>query len=518
MYEPIIGLEIHVQLATKSKMFCSCANLTEEAAPNTSICPICMGHPGTLPVANAEAIRLGRLMALALGCTLNPHSKFDRKNYFYPDLPKGYQISQYDEPIGIKGLVEIGDGKEQRKIRITRVHLEEDAAKLTHVTPDMSHPERAARVEGSRTLVDFNRAGTPLMEIVTEPDFRSSMEAKTFLQELRRIARAIGASAADMEKGQMRCDANISLREVNSKQQTVNSTDLIVDYSMLSPKTEIKNLNSFRAVERALEYEIKRQTELAQKGTPVSKQSTRGWNDVKAVTEEQRMKEEAHDYRYFPEPDLPPLVITPEEIELLRAKLPELPKAKRERFMEEFALLPADSRLLTDDKQLADYTEKVMSELFAWIEAENMELTDETRKKLGHLTAGWLGTKFIGILNEQGQTLSQTKITAENFAELLKMIFQNRINSKMALTLLPQMHATGADPSNLLEELGEQLGDTDELSSIIARVIEENPKPVADYKKGKTTALQFLAGAVMRETKGRANPEKIHALLKKTLR
>ena len=492
----IIGLEIHIQIGTKSKMFCSCANLTEEAAPNTSICPICMGHPGTLPVANAEAIRRGRLMALALGCTLLPHSKFDRKNYFYPDLPKGYQISQYDEPIGKAGMVEIGDGKQQRKVRITRVHLEEDAAKLIH--------------GDGVSLVDFNRAGTPLMEIVTEPDFRSSMEAKTFLQELRRIARAIGASAADMEKGQMRCDANISLREMGN--------EFITDYSTLNPKTEIKNLNSFKAVERALEYEIQRQSKLAAIGTPVNFQSTRGWNDTKGVTEEQRVKEEAHDYRYFPEPDLPPIVISPEEIDALRAKLPELPKAKRERFMEEFSLLPADARVLTDDKALADYTEKVMSELFAWAEAESIELTTETRKKLGHLAAGWLGTKFMGILKEQSQTFGQTKINPENFAELLKMIFQNRVNSKMALALLPQMHATGADPSNLIEELGEQVGDSDELAAVVARVIGENPKPVADYKKGKSTALQFLAGAMMRDTKGRANPATVHELLKKALK
>ncbi len=489
MYEPIIGLEIHMQLATKSGMFCSCANLTEEQTPNTSICPICMGHPGALPVANAEAVRLGRMMALALGCTLNQHSKFDRKNYFYPDLPKGYQISQFDEPIGIAGAVEIGDEKEKRVIRITRVHLEEDAAKLTHAN--------------GQSLVDFNRAGTPLMEIVTEPDIRSPLEARTFLQELRRIARAIGASNADMEKGQLRCDANISLRPRGA--------------SELNPKTEIKNINSFRSVENAIEYEIKRQGELAAAGTPVIRLSTRGWDDTKSITVEQRVKEEAHDYRYFPEPDLPPLVITLEEIEQLRAALPELPAAKRARFMEEFGLSNADARMLLDDVGIADYTEQVMSELFAWVGTENIELSPETRKKLGHLAAGWLGTKFLGLLNAQGQSIRDTKITPENFAEFLTLIFQNRMNSKMALELLPRMHATGADPSSLLEELGEQMSEGNELDTSIAAVIAANPKPVADYKAGKTSALQFLAGAVMRETKGRADPAIVHELLKRSL-
>ncbi len=372
-YIPIIGLEIHVQLKTKSKMFCACDNSGEDKSPNTTICPVCMGHPGVLPVPNKRAIEYAVLAALSLNCGILDFSKFDRKNYFYPDLPKGYQISQFDKPIGRQGYLEIsptpslplekGEGKggsssalisalNQRqsastKIRLARVHLEEDAAKLLHM---------------ASTYIDFNRSGTPLLEIVTEPDIRSPQEAKIFLQELRLIMRYLGITSADMEKGHLRVDANISL-------SPLGPISPIGPIGPINPKTEIKNLNSFKAVERALEYEIIRQTKLFEKGKPPKYQSTRGWNETKGITEEQRIKEESHDYRYFPEPDTPPLNLI-EFREMLKNKIPELPAAKRQRFQDEYGFNASDAKILTDDLHLANYTEKVISELYEWVKSQ----------------------------------------------------------------------------------------------------------------------------------------------------
>jgi len=517
--QPIIGLEIHVRINTKSKMFCRCKNMADDDPPNTAICSICTAQPGTLPVLNQTALEKGILMALALNCEIPAFSKFDRKNYFYPDLPKGYQISQYDQPVSVNGWLEFEvpspKGTYRKKVRITRLHLEEDAGKLIH---RVNHPERAMRAEGSLSFVDFNRCGSPLMEIVTEPDFRTAGEAKAFLQELQRIARAVNVSEADMEKGHMRCDANISLRELRvTSGELRNDDDIITDYSKLSPKTEVKNINSFKAVERALEYETIRQTKLWSAGTPVNFLSTRGWDDAKGITVDQRIKEEAHDYRYFPEPDLPPLTFTPEWVEELRRSLPELPEAKRMRLMEEYGFGAADVGLFVDLPHLADFVEKVMSELTTWI--KDTEEPDSTkalaaRTKLAKLAGGWIGSKLLGVLNQEGLTLTTMKLDAENFAELITMIASTKINSTNAVQLITHMVKAGGDPSQLLEEQGlTQVSDESALQPIIQTVVDENPKVVADVKSGKTQALQFLVGQVMKKTKGTANPEVVRSLL-----
>lgn len=513
MLQPIIGLEIHVQLKTKSKMFCGCDNRGEDAEPNTTVCPICMGHPGTLPVANALAVRWSLMTGLALGCTIPNFSKFDRKNYFYPDLPKGYQISQYDQPFCVKGLVSFqvptSEGTYTKKVRITRLHLEEDAAKLQH------------SADGQWSFVDFNRAGTPLAEIVTEPDFRTPQEAKAFLQELRLAMRYLGVSDADMEKGHLRCDANISLRQIDERELVErDQDDFITDYSTLSPKTEVKNINSFRSVERALEYEIKRQTKLFEEGAPVNHLSTRGWNDQLGITEDQRSKEEAHDYRYFPEPDLPPFTFTPEDIESIRRELPELPWQKRERFVSEYHFSGSDAHLLCEDLALANLAEKVMMELSEvdfGNNAENEVLTKQ-HERLARLVAGWLTSKLSGLLHARSLTLDTIKATPEHMAKLLSLIATNRVNSSSALTLLDEMIQTGADPDHLLEERGvSQVSDDESLNKEIETVIDEHATVVADVQAGKTAALQFLVGQIMKRTKGRANPQRVGELLRERL-
>lgn len=499
--EPVIGLEIHVQLKTKSKMFCSCDNTGENQPSNTTVCPICMGHPGTLPVANEQAIKFGVLAGLALNCQIPEKSKFDRKNYFYPDLPKAYQISQFDAPVAINGFLEIeipGAKKDERKtakIKLTRAHLEEDAAKLQHSE------------DGKWSFVDYNRCGTPLLEIVTEPDFKTPLEAKIFLQELRLIMRYLRISDADMEKGHLRCDANISLHKPNEP---------------FNPKTEIKNLNSFKSVERALEYEIKRQTELAKEGHLPKFQSTRGWNEKKGTTEEQRTKEEAHDYRYFPEPDLPPF-----ELEKFKEKsiLPELPMAKRQRFIKEYDFSPSDSWTLTDDIYLADYTEQVVSELRAWLsslpetEGTEEEIWEKNKNKMGKLVSGWLLSKLGGLMADNKISVRTLKITPENFAEFLSLIYTNRLGSSAAMAVLTEMLLSGADPTHVMEDkkLG-QMSDEKEIDKIVEKVIEYNPKQAAEYKNGKIQILQFLVGIVMKETEGRANPKIVADLLKEKLK
>ena len=393
MYEPVIGLEIHVQLKTKSKMFCGCSAHEVNAAPNTNVCPVCLGQPGVLPVPNEQAIRFGVLMGLALNCSIAEHSKFDRKNYFYPDLPKAYQISQYDLPIATTGVVQVGE----RRIRITRAHLEEDAAKSFHGSD-------------GKTYVDFNRGGTPLVEIVTEPDFASPQEAKTFLQELRLIARYLGVSDADMEKGHLRCDANISLRKRDKYGSVVGAE--------FNPKTEIKNLNSFRHVERALEYEIERQTRhWEEESVPVAVSTTRGWDEGRQRTVEQRSKEEAADYRYFPEPDIPALALA-QMAEEIRHEIPELPAARRARFESEYALKPSDAKQICDDPALADFVERVFSELAAWFDATveggvEGEAYEKQKAVLGRLVSGWLLSKLTGIMGERGIDIRTSKITPE---------------------------------------------------------------------------------------------------------
>ncbi len=498
-YVPIIGLEIHVQLKTASKLFCGCANINEgEAAANTAICPVCTGQPGALPALNRHALEFAMLAGHAMHCDIPDTAKFDRKNYFYPDLPKGYQISQFDLPVCGKGYIdiEIDDERAPRKsarIGITRAHLEEDAAKNQHA-PD-----------GSATLVDYNRGGTPLLEIVTEPDFRSPAEAKSFLQELRALMRAIGVSDADMEKGQMRCDANVSIMPVDP--------DGTFGQDHYNPKVEVKNLNSFKAVERALAYEIERQEDLYDTNTPPV-QSTRGWDENRGVTTDQRTKEGSADYRYFPEPDLPPVDL--QEIrETMRSRLPELPAAMRERLQSEYGFPAGAASFLVANDGWAAYAEHVMSELGSWLGGKEYE---DRKEKLAKLVGGWLTSKLAGVLTELGRSIADVKITPENFAEFIKILDKGEINSANGQKLLKLMVETGADPSHLMEEhnLGQNM-DEGELRTVVQRLVEENPKQVEQYKAGNEKILMWFVGGAMKATEGRANPEKVKELAKQII-
>jgi len=483
MYQPVIGLEIHVELKTRSKMFCSCLNDSNEKHPNVNICPICMGHPGTLPVINKEAVRKTIKTGLALNCKIPEYSKFDRKNYFYPDLPKGYQISQYDKPFCVGGYLKI-NGK---NIRIRRVHLEEDTGRLMH-------PE-----DVDYSLVDFNRAGIPLMELVTEPDINSAKEARKFAEELQLILRYLGVSDADMEKGQMRVEANISLSQISNLKSQI-----------LGTKVEIKNLNSFRAVERGIEYEIKRQTEILEEGGKII-QETRGWNDIKGITVSQREKEEAHDYRYFPEPDLPPLHFREKEIEEIRAEIPELPQQRRERLAREYQLDGKSIEIFVQNKDFGEYFEKVVSEF-------DSRLPREKLFKLIRLAANYLITDLQGLLQKASITDEDFLIMPENFSEFISLINEGKISSKGAKIVLEEMFKKGGDPSQIIEEKGLlQVTDEVEIEKVVKEVILKNQKAVEDYKKGKETALQFLTGQVIAKTKGAANPQIVRELLKKIL-
>jgi aspartyl-tRNA(Asn)/glutamyl-tRNA(Gln) amidotransferase subunit B len=523
MYKPTIGLEIHIELDTQSKMFCSCKNDPDEKYPNVNICPICMGHPGTLPTINKEAIKKVLKTALALNCEIQKGTFFERKNYFYPDLPKGYQISQYAAPIGKNGYLEIPITEEKfnsqksqipntksqtssksqilnpklKKIRIERIHLEEDTGKLIH-------PEGE-----DYSLIDFNRAGIPLMELVTEPDIESAREARAFVYELQLILRYLGVSEANMEKGEMRAEVNISLKNQESG----------IKNQGLGTKVEIKNLNSLRAVERAIEYEIERQREILERGERVI-QETRGWDEKKETTYSQREKEEAHDYRYFPEPDLPPLTFNKEFLQEIKSEIPELPQARRERFKREYQLSDKEIELYVSQKDLGEYFEKVCSELREWIKEKKLEekIEEEEFKKLVKLASNYIASDLQGLLKGASVTGEDFLITPENFAEFCSMIYTGEISSKIAKTLLKEMFATGADPSQIIEEKGlRQITDERELVKIVKEVIAKNPKPVKDYKEGKEAALQFLVGQVMAQTKGKANPEIVNKILKKLL-
>jgi len=485
---PTIGLEIHAELKTSSKMFCGCRNYADEKRPNFNVCPICAGQPGTLPVANKKAIELVIKTATALNCRIAEFSKFDRKNYFYPDLPKGYQISQYDEPLSKNGHLEINVDSRLKKIRITRIHLEEDTGKLVH-------PDGA-----DYSLVDLNRAGAPLMELVTEPDIHSGAEAKKFCQELQMILKYLDVSDADMEKGQMRCEVNIS----------VSSGD------KLGTKVEIKNLNSFKSVEKSIAYEIKRQEEALEKGERIV-QETRGWDQDKEMTFSQRAKEEAHDYRYFPEPDLPPLRI-PTRTAGDKSILPELPAQKRKRFIEEYKLPEKDTEILVADKKLAEYFEETVSELDDWAKEEKIPLKGKEHLKAVKLAVNYLMGDIQYLLAGSKIGLSDIKITPENLAELVCIVYNGKISSAAAKTVLAEMFAIGGDPSNIIEEKGlAQESGEDALALAVDEAIKNNPGPVGDYKAGKAQALQFLVGKVMAATKGRANPKIVIELLKKKL-
>ena len=479
-YETIIGLEVHAQLLTKSKMYCGCSADYASAPPNTHVCPVCLGLPGVLPVINRQAIEFTMMTALALNCEVSEFTKFDRKNYPYPDLMKGYQISQYDAPIGKKGYLTIEVDGQRKKIGITRVHLEEDVAKLIH------------RSSGGEdfSLVDVNRSGCPLMEIVGEPDLRSPEEARQYLIKLRSILQYLGVSTGNMEEGSFRCDANISLLPEGKKEFT--------------PKVEVKNMNSFRAVYLAMEYEAKRQRQYADEGKRLF-QETRGWVEDKGKTVSQRSKEYAHDYRYFPEPDLPPLVIGRDWVEAVRAKLPELPEARRDRFMAEFGLPLYDADQLIREKAMADYFEKCVG----------------TSKEVAPKEiSNWLLGEVTGIINAGGIDIAgfNTKVSPGNLAGLLILVSKNTVNIPTAKSVLAEMHRTGRDAASLIAERGlGQISDTQELEKIAAEVIKSNLQPVADYRAGKETALKFLVGQVMKATKGRANPQVVNEVLKRKL-
>ncbi len=489
-YKPTIGLEIHAELKTKSKMFCSCKNDSDEKRPNFNICEICSAQPGTLPVANEEAIKKVIKTGLALNCKIAEDSKFDRKNYFYPDLPKGYQISQYDQPLCLGGFLEIHQDKSQnpnpKKIRITRIHLEEDTGSLVHS-------------EGADySLVNLNRAGVPLMELVTEPDITSGKEAREFAEELQMILKYLGVSDADMEKGQMRVEVNISISKGEK----------------LGTKVEIKNLNSFKVVEKAVDFEIKRQQVVLEAGDKVV-QETRGWHDKKEITFSQREKEEAHDYRYFPEPDLPPMHFDKDYVKEIELSMPELPEEKRERFKKEYGLDNASVEFFVVNKDLSEYYEKVVSEFEEWtIEEES----GGSHKKVSRLIANYLISDVQGLMQGKEFIEKEFKITPENFAELIKMIYKNEISSKVAKMVVVDMFNTGTDPSSIVDDNNwRQMSDDSELEKIIKDIISKNQKAVEDYKKGKSASLQFLAGQVMAATRGTAKPESVIEMLKKSL-
>lgn len=499
--QPVIGLETHVQLKTKSKMFSSASAHSEGMPPNTSINVVDLGHPGVLPVPNRQAIEWAVLLGLSLNGKITPQSKFDRKHYFYPDLPKAYQISQFDLPVMQDGWIELDVPGEELPVRIgiERLHLEEDAAKNIHG-------------DDGKTYVDFNRAGAPLCEIVTRPHFTTAAQAKAYLQELRLIVRTLQVSDGDMEKGNLRCDVNISLREVDDEGHPIND--------VLHPKTEIKNVNSFRSVERAIEYEIKRQTKMWEEGKIPSITTTRGWNDAKQMTEEQRTKEESADYRYFPEPDIPPLELTALADEI-RRKIPELPRLKRKRFVEEYAFKTEDAKQMIDDPMLATFVEHTMSELGAWLEARpdiTEEQVETERKKLVKLFSGWLLNKLMGLLLERKIDVETMKISPENFAEFITLLGEGKLTGPNGIKVLGKMLDDGADPSQAMEELGAmRIDSADALTDVINEIIEKNPDEVARYKAGETKLRQWFIGQLMKETKGNADPNTAGRMLSERL-
>ncbi len=510
-YIPIIGLEIHVELNTKSKMFCSCPNGSEKDAANTNVCEVCLAHPGTLPVPNLEALRSTIKIAKALNCKIAEQSKFDRKHYFYPDLPKGYQISQYDQPIGADGFlnlhfINVKNDRPEAKIGITRVHLEEDTAKLLHD-------------KKGNTLVDFNRAGVPLVEIVSNPDLQTSAEAKAYCQELQTILRYLDVSDADMEKGHMRCEANVSVQEMGKFIIDGSTIKPIGDYK-LNNKVELKNINSFRAVEKAIDYEIKRQTESLQKGE-IQLPETRGWSDEKGESYVQRVKETSADYRYFPEPDIPvfePLKLCPDVV------LPELPGQRRKRFFEEYGFSYADADLLTQNKYWSGYAENVMTELSEWLDSlPETKSTDSIYKKkeLAKLAGGWLTTKLMGAMAERKIDIRILKISAENFAELITLIYVKKINSTNAQKILTEMldSDTDKDPTHIMEEKGYgQVSDENKLEEVILEVIKNYPAQVEQFKSGKDPIIKFLLGMVMKATEGSADPMVAEKILREKMK
>ena len=478
-YEPIIGLEVHAEVGTQSKMFCSCpvVDLTR-AEPNSAVCPVCSGMPGTLPVVNRSAVELGLRVALALGCEIPQTSIFARKNYFYPDLPKGYQISQYKEPLAVNGVLRILTSQGERDIRVRRVHLEEDTGKLTHVDA----------VTGAHSLVDLNRAGVPLLEIVSEPDMRSVEEARAYGDALRNLLRYLEVNSGDMEKGVLRFEANVSVRPVGE-----------VDFRT---RTEIKNLNSFRALERSMAFEIERQSQLHERGERVIQQ-TMGWDEKRQVTLTQRSKEEEDDYRYFPEPDLPPLIVEQAWVDEIRATLPELPQEKFARFIAQYGLSEYDADILVLDKETAAYFEATV------------EASPGVDSKL---VSNWITGDLFGLLNQAGIGLDQLKVSPQSLGELLNMLAASKINATTAKAVLEEMFQTGASAADNVKDQGlSQISDSDTIADTIASLLADHPAEVQQYRDGKESLENWFFGQVMRLTKGQANPRVVKAELQKQL-
>ena len=476
-YDTVIGLEVHVQVRTKSKMFCTCPN-TFGQEPNSLVCPVCMGYPGVMPVPNYEAIRKTFIAGLMCSCEIAKFSKFDRKSYFYPDMPKNYQISQYDLPFCNHGRIHVfgkgfsGADLADKTIGITRIHLEEDVGKSTHF--------------GNCSGVDFNRAGVPLMEIVSEPDMSSADEAYAYLSALKQIMQYAGISDCDMEKGQMRCDVNISLKPAGAEK--------------LGTKIEIKNLNSFRSIHRSIVYEIERQSTMLDEGTRIV-QETRAWNDEKGETFILRSKENAHDYRYFPEPDLLPITLTDEDIAKIKGELPELPEQKRERFVRDYSLTPYDAHVLTLDKFLSDYFD------------EGARST-KTPKSL----ANWITTELLRELNERNISFENNPVPVKHLVELTDLITDGTISGKIAKTIFADLFETRKSPGEIIKEKGlVQISDNSAIEKFVIMAVEQNPLQVQQYKEGKATVIQYFVGQVMKLSKGKANPQVVNKLLKETL-
>lgn len=472
-YEAVIGLEVHAELLTDTKIFCDCS--TEFGSePNVNTCPICLGMPGTLPVLNKKVLELAVTAGLALNCEIVYFSKFDRKNYFYPDLPKAYQISQFDLPIAQNGYIDIEVEGEEKRIRINRIHIEEDAGKLVHSSRGDS-------------LVDFNRSGIPLIEIVTEPDISSPEEAKAYLEALKNVLQYTEVSDCKMEEGSLRCDANVSIMPEGS--------------SKFGTKTEVKNMNSFKAVEKALGYEVERQAEVLGEEEDVI-QETRRWDEENQLTISMRSKEEAHDYRYFPEPDLPPIIMEESQLEEIRSRIPELPREKMERFIEEYEIPAYDAGVITSDKKLAEFFDTCAK-----------KYKDNPKK-----VANWIMGEILRILNEENKEADDISITPHMLVELCKLEDDGTLSSKLAKEVFEEMNQSGESPEKIVEQKGlKQISDQGEIEQFVEEVIEENPGAVEDYKNGKDKVMGFLVGQVMKKSQGKANPQMVNDLLKEKL-
>ena len=472
-FEAVIGLEVHAQLKTKTKIFCACSTAFG-APPNTHTCPVCLGMPGVLPVLNKKVVEYTMRMALATHCNIVPQSRFARKNYFYPDLPKGYQISQYELPIAQHGYVDVEVSGSTHRIGITRIHMEEDAGKLGH------DPHRPI------SMVDFNRTGVPLIEIVSEPDIRAPEAAGAYLRQLRAIVRYLGICDGNLEEGSFRCDANVSIRPRQTE--------------TFGTRAELKNLNSFKHVEKALQYEIDRQKEVLLDGGKVL-QETRLWDPHTNRTHSMRGKEEAHDYRYFPDPDLLPLVIDTDWIAAVKARLPELPAEKKQRFISNYGLPSYDAHILTSDHDLADYFE------------DCVQCFNRPKQ-----VSNWIMGSLLGLLNAEGKSIDQAPISASDLAELLKLVDEGTISGKIAKTVFEEMARSGRTPRQIVEEQGlVQISDSSAIDDIVSGILAANPEEVQAYKSGKTKLLGFFVGQVMRETRGQANPKLVNEILKKKL-